>query len=408
VLAFANWRDIAQHQPANPVDPADPAYDFGRLDATVRDAAARGLDVVLPASLAPPFAEGPNRPPDVAVGTWRPDPNAFGQFATALATRYSGSFVPPGAATPLPRVKYFQAWTEPNLFNHLTPQYAADGSNSGPEIFRSLLNAFFAGVKQVHSDNLVITGATGPYGDEPGGLRTRPLTFWRHVLCLSDNLKSLPCPSKADFDLFAHNPINTSGGPTTSAVDPDDSATPDFKDLRKILRAAERHHTTGTAGKHPMWATEIWWETDPPDPTQGVSLKTQARYLEQALYILYKQGARAVVNLQLQDTPFNPDNPFGESATGILFADGSPKPSATAWRFPLVADRKGKSKLLVWGRSPASGKLAIERRQGGHWRRVASLRVKQGEVFQRRITGHSRAAVRASVAGEHSLPWKHR
>ena len=38
-----------------------------------------------------------------------PDPAAFGAFARALAARFSGSF------QGLPRIRYFQAWNEPNI-----------------------------------------------------------------------------------------------------------------------------------------------------------------------------------------------------------------------------------------------------------------------------------------------------
>ena len=40
----------------------------------------------------------------------------------ALATRYSGSFRPPGASEPLPRARHFEIWNEPNLGAFLSPQ----------------------------------------------------------------------------------------------------------------------------------------------------------------------------------------------------------------------------------------------------------------------------------------------
>jgi hypothetical protein len=409
VLLNVSWRSITSGTPANASSPADPAYNFANVDAAVRDASARGLTVVLAPTQAPAFAEGSGRPANADPGAWRPDPGQFGQFAIALAARYSGSFTPAGSGAPLPRVKYFQAWTEPNLANHLAPQYDSDGSSVGPGLYRSLLNAAYAGIHQVHGDNVVITGATGPYGDTAGPNvgRTRPVAFWREVLCVAGRkaLKPKPCPVKANFDIFAHNPINTSGGPRRSAVHPDDASTPDLKNLVKVLGASEKHHLTGTGGRHPVWATEIWWESSPPDKTQGVPLGTQARYIEEALYVLYKQGARVVVNLQLRDTPTKPQ-PMGETATGILFKNGSPKPSYTAFRFPFVADRKGKDRILAWGRAPVSGKLVIERRDHGHWRRAASLHVSASQVFRRRLPARGTSVLRARVGDERSLPWR--
>ena len=167
---------------------------------------------------APEFAEGPGRPKDVIPGTWRPDPNAFAAFARAVATRYSGTFVEDGSA--LPRVRYYQAWTEPNLSNHLAPQYEGD-QPVAPTLFRNLLNALYGAVKAVHPDNVVITAGTAPYGDDPPNAnRTRPLTFWRDVLCLNAADHPLACPVKASFDALAHQPINTTGAPPSPRSTP--------------------------------------------------------------------------------------------------------------------------------------------------------------------------------------------
>jgi hypothetical protein len=61
---------------------------------------------------APGWAE----PSGVAHGT-TPNPSAFGDFARAAASRYGGSFAG------LPRVRYWQAWNEPNLNLYLKPQW---------------------------------------------------------------------------------------------------------------------------------------------------------------------------------------------------------------------------------------------------------------------------------------------
>ena len=266
-----------------------------------------------------------------------------------------------------------------------------------------MLNAFYDGIKSVYADNVVVTGGTGPYGDDPGGERTRPLVFWREVLCLrgQERLRKTKCPQKPKFDVLAHHPINTSGSPTRSAVNPDDASTPDFKNVAKVLRAAERLHTTGTAGRHPLWATEIWWSSKPPDRRFGVSLGKQARYLEQALYLLYKQGAKVVINLNLEDPPKG--KPV---AAGLLFADGSAKPSFNAFRFPFVTERRGK-RLLAWGKAPVTGRLEIQHRRQG-WQTVKSFDVAEGQVFspKLRLRGHQR--LRAVVGGEQSLVWRER
>ena len=69
------WRRVVgSARPANPRDPADPAYDFSRIDAGVRGAEQRGLKVLFTLYGAPDWAEGSNRPSGLDPGAWRPDP----------------------------------------------------------------------------------------------------------------------------------------------------------------------------------------------------------------------------------------------------------------------------------------------------------------------------------------------
>jgi hypothetical protein len=146
VLLWVSWGSVSPQRPApgsDPSNPANPAYDWGTLDATVRAATARGLRVVLSITRAPAWAEGPGQPAHAAAGSWRPDAADYGAFAKAVASRYSGSFDPgPGV---LPRVRYFQAWTEPNLPYQLGPQWVRVAGHwvaESPIIYRGPLNAF--------------------------------------------------------------------------------------------------------------------------------------------------------------------------------------------------------------------------------------------------------------------------
>ena len=81
------------------------------------------------------------------------------------------------------------------------------------------------------------------------------------------------------------------------------------------------------------------------------------------------------------------------------------KPAATAFRFPFVLDRKSKSKVFVWGKSPAKGKLRIQRKQGAGWRGVKSLSVKAGRVFTSKLEVRGKGKYRATIGDETSLTW---
>ena len=328
-----SWAAAANRPPGDPSDPGDPAYDFRAFDAAIASVRAKGLEPMLTVGQAPPFAEGGGRPSAAPAGSWRPDPGAYGQFARAVAIRYSGEY------QGLPSVRYYQAWNEPNLSTYLGPQYRGKRSIA-PDRYRKLLNAFYSGVKGVDSANVVITGGTAPYGDEPGGDRTRPLAFLRKVLCLrgrrrsaqgqdarrsrsstsSRITRSTPARSRP-----ARRSIPTTPRPPTSA--------------RCGGSSARRSGATRSApaGPHPLWATEIWWSTKPPDP-HGVRPRKQARYLEQALYLLWRQGAKVVINLQVRDPRYDRENRLQVYA-GLYTHGNRPKPALRAFRFPFVTDR---------------------------------------------------------------------
>ena len=96
------WSGVASAEPAAPRDPADPAYDWEQYDHAIVGAARHGFDVDLTVFSAPSWAEGPDRPSldEARAGVWRPNADAYGDFAHAVATRYSGSYVPSGGSCP--------------------------------------------------------------------------------------------------------------------------------------------------------------------------------------------------------------------------------------------------------------------------------------------------------------------
>jgi hypothetical protein len=238
----------------------------------------------------------------------------------------------------------------------------------------------------------------------------RPLTFWRTLLCVKDNKRLSPKRKcrKPKFDVLAHNPINTSGSPRRSAIHPDDVSTPDLHNLVDVLRAAERAGNVRPKGKRPVWATELWWETNPPDPyTKNPSPKVQAVWYTKSLYSLWRQGASMVLLLQVRDSPYDgePGRFEGNYQSGVFEANGDPKPAATAMRFPFVADRKSKRKVVLWGIPPRAGQLVVG--QKGKSGAVSRFQVRANTVFRKKIKlrKRGRQQLRGAVAGERSRYW---
>jgi hypothetical protein len=405
------WSDVAPVNPPSSFDPADPAspgYDWSAIDTSVRDLTSQGLQVLLNITGAPTWAEGPDPPPDTQPGTWRPEPAQFASFATAAARRYDGRFpdpLHPGAF--LPRVRYWQPWNEPNLAYYLSPQWTRVGGAwvpASPAIYRQLLNAFYRAVKRVSPSNFVVTAGTAPYGDPPGGERMHPVAFDRGLFCLRDNaaLTPLSCPDPPHLDALSHHPYGI-GGPLWHALVPDDVAVPDMYKIARVLHAAERAGHVLPAGPKQLWVTEISWDSSPPDPN-GVPILEQAHWLEQALYVLWRQGVDTVLWLQIEDSPPIPN--YGSTyQAGLYYLNGGAKPATEAYRFPFVTSRSNSREIEAWGRSPAGGKVAIEQLRGARWVPLRRLSVRIDQVFTATVPVRGAAVLRAQVGGQTSLPW---
>jgi hypothetical protein len=348
----------------------------------------------------------------VAPGTWRPDPGQFGAFAAAVARRYDGSYPDPlNPGGDLPRVRYWQAWNEPNLDEYLSPQWTRRGGgwvDSSPVVYRGLLNAFFAAVKRVSLSNYVLTGGTAPYGDAPGYLppgreRMAPVRFYRDLLCVRGRvgLRPVSCPDPPHFDAIDFHVYNVRG-PEWPAANPDDVGVPDVHKLTRVVDAGLRTGHVLPRGRKALWVTEISWGSRPPNAL-GVPLQRHARWYEQAMYLLWRQGVDTIMFLEIRDAIPNAAGPGPDG--GLYFGDGRPKPAATAFRFPFVTQRVAPGRVLVWGRSPGAGRLRIERLTGGRWRVVEAVPVRRWQVFLRTVALRGAAMLRGQVGGQSSLSW---
>ncbi len=408
VLLWVSWGSVSPQAPpagSDPSNPANPGYDWGTLDATVRAATAHGLRVVLSITSAPAWAEGPGRPADAAPGTWRPNAAAYGAFAKAIASRYSGSF-DPGTGV-LPRVRYFQAWTEPNLPYHLSPQWIRAGGHwiaESPIIYRGLLNAFYPAVKSVRSSNVVITAGTAPYGDPPGGQRMRPALFVRDLLCLRGRkLSPAPCPDPAHFDVLAHDPYSFAG-PTRPAYYADDVSIPDMWKLTRAVAVAQRTGRALPRIHHPVWVTEFGWSSKPPNP-HAVPLMKRARWIEQAFYELWRQGVDTVTWYLIVDQAPIPSY-AATWQTGLYYLDGRRKTGFEAFRFPFIVVRARHGHARVWGVSPDAGTVRIQIRESGRWTTVLRVRARARGVIEQTVAIDGRPMIRAVVGDDTSLGWR--
>jgi hypothetical protein len=235
----------------------------------------------------------------------------------------------------------------------------------------------------------------------------RPMRFWESLLCMKrkrGKLRPRRCKNPINADVVAHHPIT--GRPRSRARNRGDIQIPELRQLKRLLRRAERARNILPAGRRPLWVTELWWETDPPDRFARVSPRLQARWIAEGLYLIWKQGIPTVFLFLVRDQPYDRRDPFASYQSGIYFAGGKAKPSVRAVRFPFVTERRSPRKLTAWGKAPWAGKLKIERRRAGKWRTVRRLRVRSGNIFKTTVRRRGPAKLRARVGGTKSRTWR--
>ncbi len=396
------WDTVALTPPAGQDrDPAWPGYTFAAIDAEVVAAVAAGLRPILNVSRAPLWAQGAGRPSGVGRGSWKPDVAAYGRFVTAVARRYSGSFVDPVTGARLPRISAFQLWNEPNLDTYLAPQWE-NGRPFAPGRFRQLVNAGYRSIKAVQPSATVAAAGLAPFGDyrTTSGKRMPPVAFLRTMLCVDRKLRR-SCRQRTTVDVIAHHPYAVRK-PSSPALNVDDATIPDLGKVTRVVAAARRVGNVGPRAPR-LWVTEVSYDSAPPDP-QGVPTARLSRWTAEMLWRVWNQGADTVIWYLLRDAAPTPSY-AATYQSGMYLLDGTRKPSAQAFRFPLVVTARAGDRLRVWWRAPRAGRLSLQVRRAGRWVTVRRTTTRAGRVGQATVPVRRTGAVRAVIAGESSYVW---
>jgi hypothetical protein len=373
----------------DPANPSEPRYRWGALDRVVANAVAHGLEPVLDTTQPPAWAQLPQ-----GAGEQHPDPAQLGLFAHAAAAHYSGS--QPG----VPVVRYWAVWNEPNASLFLAPQI--EGSRIvSVETYRTMVNDFAAAVHGVRPDDVVIAGELFPNGiNRQGTTAIAPLEFTRLMFCLSrESQPHRICNAQVAADVWSVHPYS-SGGPSTKPANPGNIWIANLRSLVELVRAGQR--LGGIVSPHPVqtWVTEFSWDSNPPDP-RGVPAKLQQRWVAEALYRSWQAQINVFGWFLLRDQPLS-SSPF---QSGLYFACSAgiycdtPKPAASAFRFPFVAYPSSRHRTSTWGRTPGGvpGQVKLELRAGHSWRILAVLRTDGDGIFTRRVKLPSNASMKWSL-----------
>jgi hypothetical protein len=384
VHIYLHWADVAPDptSAAKPVfdatDPAAyPAAGWAPFDTIVRDTKARGIGLVVDLVPPPPlWASGHGAPDPATQPEWRPSASEFRQFVQAVGTRYSGHYVPPGSTAPLPRVTAWSIWNEPNYGPELAPQVQPHTQiEVSGRLYRGIVDAAWNALHATgHGSDTILIGELAPAGvTYAGGVGNfngmAPLRFLRALYCVDASYKPLlgqaaaqrGCPTTpaASKQFPAQNPglFHASGfsdhpypqGLPPNQVTPDE---PDYAELAEVPRLERTLDTLqrvyGSSTKFPIWSTEYGYQTTPPDPEAGtVTPEKAALYLNWSEYLTWLDP-----RIRSYDQYLLVDPPNGNFASGLKFANGTPKPGYAAFRMPIflpVQTATNGHPLVVWG-----------------------------------------------------------
>lgn len=454
------WRLIAPNpdQKAKPsfgtagaASPAGyPRENWARYDRIVDSAAKHGLGLLFSITgPAPDWATGKPERGDIEE-TYEPSAADFRDFVTAVGVRYSGTWrdpaadpglpLPPpigggGVAGPLiPRVGHWSVWNEPNHPGWLTPQWRAGRPAAAP-LYRDLVDAAWAGLSASgHEADAILLGETAPRGKRTRDLTDgmRPLEFIRELYCVSSRFRpyrgstatARGCPADpggfagAHPALFAapgwaHHPYALESPPRRRDTVPGNAVLADTPRLLHTLDRVLAAH--GRRRALPVWFTEYGYQTNPPDPTIGVSWATHASWLNEADFLAYRQPRVASVAqfLLIDDAPlktFSSDDPryWGTFQSGLETQEGKRKPAFASYQrsiyvSPRRARRGRRLRVFSQLRTAADGTALSARLQ---FRALASRRWRTlRTVSTGNPRGFLKAYTRATRSGRYRLLW---
>jgi hypothetical protein len=324
IRATADWRAAATKRPARATNPFDPAYNLGDLDDMIRNAQARGIQVMLTIWGTPKWAnggKGANVPPKKLAD--------LTNFARALADRYSGRHAG------YPYVGHYSVWNEPNLKIFLSPQFNKKGTIVSPAAYAKLYKAGYAGIKKGNKNALVAIGETSNQGrDHPakggGPESVAPGTFAR-LLAQTKGLR---------FDAYATHPYATRPNlpPTQKVRWPNVTLTQLGRFETSIDSWFKRKNI-------PIWITEYGYETRPGEPA-GVSNSQQASYLSKVMRQL-----KADPRVQMFIWFIFQDSKMSLWQSGLFNAAGTMKPAYRTFS-ALAQTIDGQTVNVKVGRAP--------------------------------------------------------
>jgi Cellulase (glycosyl hydrolase family 5) len=323
VRILVEWHQVAQTKPANPSNSFDPAYTFQEIDDLIRNAQARGMEVILSLWGTPAWANGDAKPNVLPTNA-----ADYGDFARAVASRYSGK------RAGFPFVRFYGIWNESNISLFLSPQFSAAGKIVGPAAYAKLVKAAVPAIKAASSRAQVSIGETSSTGrDKPrggtGSDSVAPATFARLLA---------PAVKGVKFDAWAQHPY-----PFPVNMKPSQKVRYPNVTLLSLPRFEKDLDTWFGRKNLPIWITEYGHETKPGEPL-GVTEAVQAKYAAEAIGL-----AKADPRVQMFVWFVFRDSPGSVWQSGLYRTNGSARPAVKTWAAAALGVDAVNGKVTVKG-----------------------------------------------------------
>jgi hypothetical protein len=283
-----------------------------------------------------------------------------------------------------------------------------------------MVMAAYPAAKGVRPDAKILIGNTSSSGgaSEGGSGPVAPLRFLRELACVDERLRPRTDGDCAGFttlpgDGWAHHPYARNLPPdvVSRGKRADDVLVGDLPRLAQTLNVLAAAGRIGPAVRE-IHVTEFGYETEALGDRPGVPQDRQALYLTWGERIADKvPTVKSWAQFLLRDQPPAAQRvseslrrPFGQFWTGLLDSSGNEKLAAQTFRGGLVAERRGRKGLTLWGRlrlGDGPRRVHVERSlRGRPWRRLGSSFVLDGRGrFSRPARSVTRARYRLVVDG---------
>jgi hypothetical protein len=406
-VQWAHYAPGGKRKPAG-FDGADPSQypaHWAELDALVRNAPARGLQVML--ALTGPAPGWATARRGDRSGVDRPSGSEYGKFVEAVGKRY-------------PNVHIWVFWNEPDHPKFLYPQ-SRGGVPYAPYLYRRLVSGGVAGLgRSGHAGDRILFGELLPIGKPKLGRRNalKPLRFMREFFCVNSHWRASHSRKRGcnhfrkvtGVNGFGYHPYTRPNGPRGKEPTRDDATIRSLGRVTRTLDRAQRKGRLGGPSRMGLWNTEFGFQSNPPDPFQ-TRIGRIPGFLSESEWISFRNRRVAswsqytLVDSKLLHSPIGILR-YSSWQGGLKFSSGRVKSGVyKAYRLPFFVRLLGPSAVEVWGDArPGGGGARIQvqqRPRGGHYADLG------GEFVTSNVRGYFVKRFRISKASRRFYRFKY-